>query len=511
MIKTITRSPLWLIIITFVLRFLFLSRKCFWLDEAFSYEVCLGLRYDDTTPRLFYQLANPFLRLPFSMEFNGRLLPAIFGILTVIVIYFIGLKLVSQKYALIVGLLAAFNPILIILSQDMRAYGLAALLTSLLFLAFINIVKISADNHSKKNSLADNIYLWYLIFILAGTIGLYAHYIIIPILLIMVLLFLFIILHRIIGRKELVKFILANVAIGLLFLPYIAEFFKRISIRLDKSADVFYSIYSLKTILRSLWGFNLGYIFKMSWLTNPQALIGHPLQALLFAASIILFIFFAAIIWKSLKSKSVLSLMVLAYTLLAIMHLFIALSDYRQIFAILIPYILILGYAYYQSDGWKRYLMLVSFIICFSGGLFWYYSLPYSPLYPADFKSAAKYVENNLREDEVVYAFMTDLQYLTFDRYCNADILTVDDRVKLYHTSPNSLKRRETMAQLHLKHFASLKILMEKYPRVLVVIVSDNIAREVYQELKKYKEISIKSFGPYLTIFELTAYEATPS
>jgi len=193
MIKTITRSPLWLIIITFVLRFLFLSRKCFWLDEAFSYEVCLGLRYDDTTPRLFYQLANPFLRLPFSMEFNGRLLPAIFGILTVIVIYFIGLKLVSQKYALIVGLLAAFNPILIILSQDMRAYGLAALLTSLLFLAFINIVKISADNHSKKNSLADNIYLWYLIFILAGTIGLYAHYIIIPILLIMVLLFLFII------------------------------------------------------------------------------------------------------------------------------------------------------------------------------------------------------------------------------------------------------------------------------------------------------------------------------
>jgi len=510
MLKKLACSPGWLIIIALGLRFLDLGRKCFWLDEAFSYEVCRGLRYDDTTPMLFYQLVEPFLKLPFSIEFNGQLLPAIFGILTVFVIYLIGLRLVSKKYALIAGLLAAVNPVLIVLSQDMRAYGLAAFLTAVLFLAFVNVVKIAAENSSCKSPLTENIYFWYFIYILAGTIGLYAHYIIIPILFILALLFLFIVLRKIVFPQELAKFILANAAIVLLFLPYLTEFLQRMSIRVDESADVFYSIYSLKTIIRSLWGFNLGYVFKMSWLTHPLNLIHHPQYALLLAASVILLIFFAITVWKNLKSQSAFSLVVLAYALLMLMHLFIALSDYRQIFAVLIPFILILSYAFYLSEGWKKYLMLASLLISLGGGLTWYYSLPYSPLYPADFRAAAKYLENSLDEGEAAYAFMTDLQYLTFDQYCRVVLLTVDDRVKLYHSSRDYLKRRETMPQLHLKHFANLKDLTEKYSKLYVVIVSDNISRDVRQELNKYREISVKTFGAYLTIIELTASPSTP-
>lgn len=502
MIKKTAASPLWLFIAAFALRFFHLGQKCFWTDEAFSYEVCLGLRYDDSTPMLFYNLVKPFLNLPFSMEINGRFLPALIGALTVFVIYFLGARFISKKYAIIIGWFAAINPVLIVLSQDLRAYGLVTLFASILFLAFVSILKTAENNSSADRNLIDNIYLWYVIFIFAGTVGLYTHYIFIPVLFIFGFLFLYSILRGLLDRRQFLKVVVAFAAIGLLFLPALAGFSERMSYRMDETKSVFYSIYSIKALFKSLWGFNLGYIFKMSWITNPLTVFKSPADALLVISSTILAVYFIIALIKNLKSKSLIGIIAVSYVLFLFIHIFIAISDYRQISAVLIPFIIMLSFTYYNSAGWKKYLLFASMLISFGGGLVWYYLLPYSPMNPADFKAAANYIDYNFREGDAVYAFMSDLSFLTFDRYYNKEILVLDDKVRLYHTGRESIKRREDARQMYSKHMENLKILFEKHPRVFVICDNNEIGQEDIAEFTKYNEISSRKFGDFCTILE---------
>ncbi|MBC8277386.1 MAG: glycosyltransferase family 39 protein, partial [FCB group bacterium] len=167
--KPVNAKLVLILIIVFaaVIRLYGIEDKCFSMDEAFSFEVCHGLRYDDTTPDLFYDICSVFLSLPFSNEVNGRLLSVIAGVLTVFVIYYIVNSLFSKKTALMITVMCSINPILVQISQEMRAYGLIAFFLSV---SILSILKLAGDRNDEQTGKWKTDYFWILLFIVSSTV-----------------------------------------------------------------------------------------------------------------------------------------------------------------------------------------------------------------------------------------------------------------------------------------------------------------------------------------------------
>src|SRR5437870_5379110 len=126
------------------LRFSTLDVQSFWLDEAYTATLLghdfggmLGaLPNSESTPPLYYVLAWLWSK-PFGTgEVGLRSLSALFGTLTIPVVYAAARELVSERAGLVAAALAAVNPYLVWFSQEARSYALLALLGALSFLYF---------------------------------------------------------------------------------------------------------------------------------------------------------------------------------------------------------------------------------------------------------------------------------------------------------------------------------------------------------------------------------------
>ncbi len=113
-----------------LLRFYNLGGNSLWLDEAstlmFARQSLAGI-WESTAggefnPPLFYWLEHAMLFFGES-EFVLRLLPALLGVLTIPVVYFIGKEFRDQNVGLIAAALLAFSPFHIYYSQEARAYA----------------------------------------------------------------------------------------------------------------------------------------------------------------------------------------------------------------------------------------------------------------------------------------------------------------------------------------------------------------------------------------------------
>src|SRR3972149_6788111 len=141
----------------------------FWLDEGVNYfiaqnslsKVLDALSHNNWPP--FYSL---LMWLWQKVSFNLlwiRLPSVIFGTLTLIIIYKIAKKIFEPKLALLTLVLAIVSPPLVYFSAENRDYGLFTLLTSLMMLAFLNLVQ--------KSNIKNLIF-----FILSSTVAILTHY-----------------------------------------------------------------------------------------------------------------------------------------------------------------------------------------------------------------------------------------------------------------------------------------------------------------------------------------------
>lgn len=161
----ISLSLILIICLGLCLRLVSLNQS-FWLDEAAQAEMSVKSlsfiwsgRGGDFHPPLFYFLAHFWLNVSHS-EIWARLLPVLFGVTTIWLIYFLaGMLIPVKKISLfrfefsspeIAAFLLAINPYHIYYSQEFRAYSLLALLATLsmylflkkqyVFLTLINIL-----------------------------------------------------------------------------------------------------------------------------------------------------------------------------------------------------------------------------------------------------------------------------------------------------------------------------------------------------------------------------------
>ena len=127
-----------------LLRFYNLGANSLWLDEAstlmFARQSLAGI-WESTAggefnPPLFYWLEHAMLLLGES-EFVLRFLPALLGVLTIPVVYFVGKEFKDQNVGLIAAALLAFSPFHIYYSQEARAYAPMLFFFSLALLFYV--------------------------------------------------------------------------------------------------------------------------------------------------------------------------------------------------------------------------------------------------------------------------------------------------------------------------------------------------------------------------------------
>ena len=120
-----------LIVVALVLRFGRLGDWSFDSDEIFMRRDSLNVRL--TNPRPLLYLLNHYVVAPLLPldEFGIRLLPAVFGVLAVPVLYFVSRRLVGARAALFAAALLTLSPLHVIYSQFGRYWSLVFLLSAL--------------------------------------------------------------------------------------------------------------------------------------------------------------------------------------------------------------------------------------------------------------------------------------------------------------------------------------------------------------------------------------------
>ena len=130
--------------------------RSLWLDEAWvansirAPSLHQAIYYDDwlqTTPPLFIALSRLITVLIGTSNVAFRALPALSGIVSVLLFSFIALRLLKPSFAMIAILLLVFSPRVILYSQSVKQYSTDVLSTiSLLVLGYLYIEK--RDDHS---------------------------------------------------------------------------------------------------------------------------------------------------------------------------------------------------------------------------------------------------------------------------------------------------------------------------------------------------------------------------
>jgi mannosyltransferase len=120
------------------LRIYRIGAESLWVDEIISIrqaqvpflETISAVAMDVHVP-FYYLVLNGWVHLFGISEFSTRLLSALFGTISVLLIYLVGKELFSEKVGLISALLLAIFPVGIFYSQEVRMYNLVVCLTLL--------------------------------------------------------------------------------------------------------------------------------------------------------------------------------------------------------------------------------------------------------------------------------------------------------------------------------------------------------------------------------------------
>ena len=130
------------------LRLFQLGTASLWLDEASTLtfarqsvtQVWGSLSSGEFNPPLFYWLEHAMLTFGES-EAVLRFIPAILGILTIPVFYFIGGEILDRNTGIVGAALLAFSPFQIFYSQEARAYAPMLFFFSLAFYFFLRLLR----------------------------------------------------------------------------------------------------------------------------------------------------------------------------------------------------------------------------------------------------------------------------------------------------------------------------------------------------------------------------------
>jgi predicted membrane-bound mannosyltransferase len=137
------------LLLAFGLRLYRLGYQSIWWDEGYSINISakslmgiVDITAVDIHPPFYYWLLHFWMPVVGKSEFSVRFLSLIFGVLTVVLVYRLGLRLLGRNGAFLIAFLASTSPFLITYSQvqpgdaagaGLRLFSGGALVASVVF------------------------------------------------------------------------------------------------------------------------------------------------------------------------------------------------------------------------------------------------------------------------------------------------------------------------------------------------------------------------------------------
>lgn len=352
---------LFILVLALILRILLIDQS-FWLDEAS--QAMTSLRplpeiifhnLEDFHPPLSYVLTHFWIQFGRN-EVWLRLLPVIFGVGTVYVLYLLGKRLFNEKVALLAALLLAIAPYHIYYSQEFRMYSMATFFAVVSMYFFVNLLE---NFHvSLRQAQGRKILLG---FILSSSALLYTHYL-------GGILFLSQIIYLLVVEKKLFKqFIWIYGLIALLFLPWVPFLYQQLSlgIRADEVLPGWSSMLSLSAYKALPLLFTKFIIGRIDF--NNSIIYG---SVVLFSFSIIGSTFVP--IFKKIKEQKV--LLLLFWFFIPVLFTFLVsfkvpmFQPFRLLF-ILPAFLLLIAYGIFELKKFQMLLLrlVVVMLLLFQG------------------------------------------------------------------------------------------------------------------------------------------------
>jgi 4-amino-4-deoxy-L-arabinose transferase-like glycosyltransferase len=152
-----------LLLVALILRLMLLGHKTLWADEGAVWYMALG-EVEHDAPPVYYYLYNWSITLFGWNEFAGRFPSALFGWLSVIMVYTIAVTFLDRRMASWSAGLAAISAFLVPLSQDMRIYSIVGFEALVALFCFLKIL-LSEKTHPG----------WWIALLVVGIIGQNSH------------------------------------------------------------------------------------------------------------------------------------------------------------------------------------------------------------------------------------------------------------------------------------------------------------------------------------------------
>ncbi len=270
----------WLIILLSIicigsfLRIYKLANQSFWIDEATAIQKSRELpSLDNLESWVIHWMSPPFYNLQLHFwillfgenEFAVRSLSVVFGVLTILLVYIVGVDLFNKKTALFSALVMAISPCHIGFCQDAKIYAVLS------FLGLLSVYLCYKTLFSKKR-------LYWLIYFLITTLMLYTHNWAV-FLLISENIFFLLIKKR---RSNTNKYLLSQLFIGLCYLPWLPFLFRQTtSLRMYVTVPLT-NIYTIPMLL-SVYSGKIIHLGESLYNVGPfPSVIGVSLYGLLF-------------------------------------------------------------------------------------------------------------------------------------------------------------------------------------------------------------------------------------
>jgi len=218
----LTSGPLALIVLGgAALRFVGLAKESIWLDEATSIIIArmnlasvVAWAAGDIHPPLYYLALHLWLGFGQS-EFAVRALSALFGVMTVVIVYALARELFDPRVAWLSALLLALSPLHIWYSQETRMYVMVTMLS--LLASYVMVLAL------RRRRLR-----YWLGYALVSALALYTHYFALFVLLFQGLFAVCWLWRN--GSKSLwCRWLMATLAIAFLFLPWVPILYHQVT------------------------------------------------------------------------------------------------------------------------------------------------------------------------------------------------------------------------------------------------------------------------------------------
>jgi len=458
----------------------------FWFDEVISICAVKGNVSHDIQPPLYYSLLSLWLRLFTENEFNLRALSALFGFLSIAVIYKIGKALFSARTGLLSALIIAISPMHIWYAQEARGYTLSVFLTAVTAYYFILALRENKNMQWFKYGIfaALSMYASYyslLVIFAEGSLFFYSPY-------------------RPLAKKW---FLARLLSFGALFI-WLPIFYRQI---ININEIFWLSKPSFQSIIITFENFNVGYSATKA----------------VYLFSFVIYLILAVNGMRFLRNDKKKLLFLLAYIILPLSMVYfvsrkIPIYLDRQLMAFSPFYYLIIavGIDTLRKRSIKIFF-IASIILLSSISLYRYFNKEIAPLYHHEgvhlkkpFKPAAQYLKENIRSNDII-AYANSHSKVLEHYYAN------DSIVHRFFFIPSSLDRY-TMKSIQRDEKGgwnaidlSKGILQYNFKRIWLVTGSwervgkiDQNSAAVKEYLEKYyTPVQKKDFeGMYLELYE---------